>query len=70
MRIKIDRKIPPPPPRNRYPFDQLKIGDSFALPVSEATRLRSAASNAASKLGWRFTVSINGEEVRCWRISN
>lgn len=50
---------PQPNRRSKYPFGQLKIGQSFAVPITEANEnsLRGGASNYGKKIGGKkFTV--------------
>jgi hypothetical protein len=65
--IKIDKDFPPP---FKYPFDQMDVGDSFAVPeaikkntVSIAARRYGEKSNA--KFAFR---KFKDGTYRCWRI--
>lgn len=44
--------------RAKYPFEELKIGNSFTIPVGEASDgvLRTLATNKGKKLGKKFSV--------------
>lgn len=58
----------------RYPFRQMEVGDSFALPrnmdVDNVTRFRLIANAYSYKLGTRFVVLRDDTNFyRCWRIS-
>ena len=86
----IDEGIPIPPKHGggstrqpKYPFAQMEVGDSFAIPLGDkkvkgtytsAMRLRSAATNFKRRNDdntWDFTVRTLVEEglVRIWRIA-
>lgn len=84
MNIPIDKNHPLPPPADgrprKYPFPDMAVGDSFAVPLiggnnpkgedMAAVRLRSAAKSYARIEGGKFTVRTNREagEARCWRV--
>lgn len=58
---------------SRYPFNELQLGQSFAMPRSEDHRIRAAAHSYATKHpDLRFTVARvieNGVQMtRCWRV--
>ena len=83
MNIEINKDLPPPPltegrPR-KYPFPDMAVGDSFAVPLSGATsrgedmaaiRLRGSAIRYARTHVGKFTVRTDREagEARCWRV--
>lgn len=84
MTYKIDKNISPPEPTigrpPKYPFKDMKVGDSIAVPLSgdvmlsgedRATdRLRCACIAYSRRHGGKFTVRIDRENnlARCWRI--
>jgi hypothetical protein len=83
MTAPIDKHLPAPPPANgrprKYPFPDMAVGDSFAVPLAgetyegenmAAVRLRSSAIRYARTHGGKFTVRTDREvgEVRCWRV--
>lgn len=66
--IKIDKDIAiPQHALSKYPWADLEVGDSFAVPAN--TSFRTQASAAAKKLKRRFTVKQIGDEMRVWRVS-
>lgn len=80
--IKIDKGVPFPPgasrgPIPKYPWGEMAVGDSFAVPLDDRTPMthptRRAAGLWASRHGVRFatrTVTENGERVvRVWRVA-
>ena len=84
MNIEINKDLPPPPPTEgrpfKYPFPNMAVGDSFAVPLGHennakgesmaAVRLRSSAIRYARTHGGKFTVRTDREagEARCWRV--
>ena len=85
MTYKIEKNIKmPAPTRNgheqyKYPFFEMKVGDSFAVPVDPSTqlgyiRVRGRVANAIyaqqkRQAGARFTFRTmkNKREIRVWR---
>ena len=76
--IKIEKGVPMPTldhGNQKYPFPQMKVGDSFFLPFSKSTKstVRRLLTNAA--ISWsrrhdcKFTVRQMDGGARCWRIS-
>lgn len=79
----IDNDLPPPIPSNgrpfKYPFPIMKVGDSFAIPLTGSmrgsedcatARLRAAASRHSRFHGVRFSIRTDREAgvARCWRV--
>ena len=84
MNIEINKDLPPPPPTEgrpfKYPFPNMAVGDSFAVPLEgvnnpkgedmAAVRLRASAIRYARARGGKFTVRTDRKagEARCWRV--
>ena len=83
--IKIEIGIPIPPVEGvkkghrklRYPWKDMEVGDSFAVPASSklaarttGTRLLNVARNAVSpfQIGRDYTTRSFDDHVRIWRI--
>jgi hypothetical protein len=67
---KIDSGIPMPKPKRKYPFEQLKVGDSFEVEGVSAAQLCVNAQHYTRKHGWKFTARTTGfNKCRVWRIS-
>ena len=75
-RLRIDKGIPIPK-KTRYPFTEMKIGDSFFAPLAEGKRierLQSSITGAARSLRDRLRITTRRVEekgiagVRVWRI--
>lgn len=65
--IPIDKGIPMP---KRYPFDQMEVGDSFAVPPGVS---RTTVAIAAMRYGrdhdMKFTIRMMPDRsYRCWRV--
>jgi hypothetical protein len=72
--ITIEKGIPFPSKKRStatYPLGEMEVGDSFVLPVTEAGRIRSAASWFGARHQKKFAsrhIVENGEAVlRVWR---
>jgi len=63
----IDKNVPLPA---RFPFEQMEVGDSFAVPPSvHRTTVGIAALRYGRKHGMKFTVrQVADKTFRCWRI--
>ena len=78
--IKIDKNLPVPELEvgrvAKYPYRQMKVGDSFAIPYDDdvdayrTTRNALACSRNLRKKGIRFTSRKDSDNkvIRIWRI--
>ena len=83
MQIEIEKNVPMPLSRvSLYPFAQMNVGDSFAIPLTGRlmpngrdrvvnTLAASAVRYAKKATGKKFTIrTIKDEGVaRCWRVA-
>ena len=73
--IKIESGIPVPPKgrplAGSFPFDEMKVGDSFALNNARPSTVGYLAAVFARRQEpkWKFTVRKTADGHRCWRIS-
>jgi len=74
--LSIRKGVPIPPPARvgrgkfRYPWDDMKVGDSFLVPGdARVATLYSAAYRVTDRLGWFFTVRQVKGGVRVWRTA-
>lgn len=69
--MKIDKNIPLPSIHGKvkYPFNEMAIGDSFAVKKVDLHRVRSASWAAGKRLNMRFSVLAYKDAYRCWRIA-
>ena len=61
-KVEIEKGIPIPPKRGRYPWNNMEVGDSFFAIE------RVAASWASRRHGRRFSMRREGDGWRVWRI--
>lgn len=65
--MKVDKNIPLP---RKFPFADMKVGDSFAVPTDiKRPAVTVAAMRYGRKHGMKFTVrQVADKTFRCWRI--
>lgn len=67
--IRISKHYPiPSDSRARYPWDEMEIGDSFALPKAKIGTLKSAAVYQNKRSNNKYVVRLSGDKARCWRV--
>ena len=66
--MKLDKDVPLP---QRYPFAQMSVGDSFAVPAHmKRTTVTVAAKRYGKANGKKFTVkAMPDKSLRCWRTA-
>jgi hypothetical protein len=70
--IKIESHIPIPIKKRgnrKYPWDQMKVGDSFFVEGVTQNSLSTAAKYQTTKSGIKFTTAAEGSGIRVWRIA-
>lgn len=75
MNYVIETNVPCPSPRGRgskpkYPFAEMKVGDSFLATDSTAKQVGMAAVCWAKhhKNGFKFSCRTLPDGARCWRV--
>jgi len=75
MAFEIKSGEPVPAPKvgagEKYPFQQMKVGDHFDIPaMAGVSNIRAAASWAGTRHGMKFTIRKRPDGSRgCWRIA-
>lgn len=65
--ITIEKGLPPP--KDRFPFEEMEIGDSFLLPPDiKRMTVQVAALRHKKKTGKVFSVKKTSQGYRCWRV--
>ena len=71
MITEIGIEVGVPAPKMRvvyaYPYEDMEVGDSFAVPLSARAKVLNANYRAGKRLGWVFTAKTEGDTVRVWR---
>lgn len=66
--IKIEKSIPIPRARRRYPFAEMKVGDSFSVEGKDGS-VRSTVSAGGRRLNMKFRVAVQPDSsYRVWRV--
>lgn len=68
MDIDDDIPIPASPTLKLYPFEELEVGQSFAVPIAKKSSVQAIATRH-SRNGKRFTTRTIGDEMRVWRTA-
>lgn len=78
--IQIEENVPFEPYKDRYPFDKMRVGDSFTIPDSEIYALRQSIQHfrysvvtimgrKVTHADWQFmTRRMDDDHFRCWRV--
>ena len=66
--IKVVSNVPMPENRGKYPFKEMKVGDSFFFNGLQA-RAAATASNAAKRYGFKFATRKEEKGARIWRTA-
>lgn len=68
--VKIESGVAAPAGRNRYPWKELKKGDSFAIPKGMTlSSFSGIVSNQGKRDGRTYRVGKDDKgKIRCWRI--
>ena len=69
--IKVESKvaIPRPAGLTKYPFDKMKVGDSFAVEWKHCKNARQACFYDASRSKRKYTTRKMDGKLRIWRTS-
>lgn len=65
----VDKGLPIPhaATRQRYPWKEMDIGDSFFVADGNQKSIACAAYQATARLGWRFITRTVDGGIRVWR---
>lgn len=67
--IKIEKGIPKPNTVRRYPWRDMKVGDSFEVPAGmNPESFRHNAHLAGRRLNRKFSTRKFNGGYRCWRV--
>ena len=69
-KFEIEKNVPLPVVREKYPFAYMAVGDSFVAPFELRATLNAQASTRKALGKGTFTIrKISDEEVRVWRVA-
>lgn len=68
--IEIDRGIPMPPVQRKshWPFDKMKVGDSFFIDASRRAAVKAAIQLRHRRGPERYAIRAREQGVRVWRV--
>jgi hypothetical protein len=73
MITEIGIEVGVPAPKMRvvyaYPYEDMDVGDSFAVPLEARAKVLNANYRAGKRLGRVFTAKTDGGTVRVWRTA-
>ena len=64
-KFKIEKDIPLPP-KTKYPFPQMEVGDSFSFNEDDSIAVKSSVCFYSRKTGKKFRIA---QKNRVWRIA-
>jgi hypothetical protein len=67
--LDVEKGIPLPAERKRYPYASMDVGDSFIVYGGKMQVVCNANYRAFKKLGFKFIARCEPEGVRVWRIN-
>ncbi len=65
----IEKGIPAPSARGKYPFAQMEVGDSFFVPDKTTATFGGVLSHARKRTGFGFVMRSENGGLRVWRVS-
>lgn len=66
--IKIEKGVPVPPGRDKYPWADMDVGDSFFVATDKVENFKRNVY-AKNRNGKMFTARAEGNGVRVWRTA-
>ena len=69
INVGLDKDIPVPEPRKRYPYREMEIGDSFFVPAGGIQNICNQNYRTGKKLGRSFIARKEDGGVRVWRTA-
>jgi len=66
--FKVEKGIPVPPVKNKYPWLQMEVGDSFFVPGVTCKEFRTQPSSAGRRYGRKYASRSVDGGVRVWRV--
>lgn len=67
--VEVSRDVPLPPPRRRYPYGEMEVGESFLIPGGTLQVVCNANYRAGKRLSRKFIARREEGGVRVWRTS-
>jgi hypothetical protein len=69
INLEVEKSVPLPEGKKRYPYASMDIGDSFFVGAGKLQVVCNANYRASKRLGMQFIARKEVEGVRVWRVS-
>lgn len=69
INVGLDKDIPVPEPRKRYPYKEMEVGDSFFVEGGGIQNICNQNYRTGKKLGKSFIARKEDNGVRVWRTA-
>ena len=69
VNVEISRDVPVPPPKRRYPYRDMEVGESFLVSGGVLQVVCNNNYRTGKKLERKFIARKEQEGVRVWRVS-
>lgn len=69
INLEVEKSVPLPEGKKRYPYASMDIGDSFFVGDGKLQVVCNANYRASKRLGMQFIARKEPEGVRVWRVS-
>ena len=69
INLEVDKTVPLPEGKKRYPYASMDIGDSFFVVEGKLQVVCNANYRASKRLGMQFIPRKEPEGVRVWRTT-
>lgn len=69
INVEISKDVPLPPPRRRYPYSEMEVGESFLIAEGNLQVVCNANYRAGKRLNRKFIARREEGGVRVWRTS-
>ena len=69
INLEVEKSVPLPEGKKRYPYASMDIGDSFFVGDGKLQVVCNANYRASKRLGIQFIARKEPEGVRVWRVS-
>jgi hypothetical protein len=69
INLEVDKTVPLPEGKKRYPYGSMEVGDSFFVVEGKLQVVCNANYRASKRLGMQFIARKEPEGVRVWRTT-
>jgi len=69
INLEVDKTVPLPEGKKRYPYASMEVGDSFFVDSGKLQVVCNANYRASKRLGMQFIARKEPEGVRVWRTN-